>query len=45
LIPIARPILDGIMAQARVVLGGMRGKLAWPALLRRLDRTDQSYRC
>jgi ribulose-5-phosphate 4-epimerase/fuculose-1-phosphate aldolase len=44
LIPIARPILDGIMAQARVVLGGMGGKLAWPALLRRLDRTDPSYR-
>jgi hypothetical protein len=44
LIPIARPILDGIMAQARVVSGGMGGKLAWPALLRRLDRTDPSYR-
>ena len=44
LILIARPILDGIMAQARVVLGGMGGKLAWPALLRRLDRTDPSYR-
>jgi hypothetical protein len=43
-IPIARRILDGITAQARVVFGGMGGKLAGPALLRRLDRTDPSYR-
>ena len=44
MIRIVRPILDGIMARARVVLGGMGGELAWPALLRRLDRTDPSYR-
>jgi ribulose-5-phosphate 4-epimerase/fuculose-1-phosphate aldolase len=44
LIPIAQPILDGIMAQAKMVSGGMGGKLAWPALLRRLDRIDPSYR-
>ena len=44
LIPIAKPILDGIMAQAKMVSGGMGGKLAWPALLRRLDRIDPSYR-
>jgi ribulose-5-phosphate 4-epimerase/fuculose-1-phosphate aldolase len=44
LLPIAKPILDGIMAQAKMVSGGMGGKLAWPALLRRLDRIDPSFR-
>ena len=44
LIPIARPILDGIAAQARVVLVRMGRELAWPTLLRRLDRTDPPYR-
>ena len=44
LLPIAQPILDGIMAQAKVVSGGLGGQLAWPALLRRLDRIDPSYK-
>jgi ribulose-5-phosphate 4-epimerase/fuculose-1-phosphate aldolase len=44
LIPIAKPILDAIEAQAKVVTKGLGGKLAWPGLLRKLDRIDPSYR-
>jgi ribulose-5-phosphate 4-epimerase/fuculose-1-phosphate aldolase len=44
LIPIPQPVLDGIRAQAKIVSGGIGGALAWPALLRRLDRIDPSYR-
>ncbi|MDD3763281.1 MAG: class II aldolase/adducin family protein [Nevskiales bacterium] len=43
-IPIAQPILDGIQKQAEQVTRGLGGKLAWPGLLRRLDRKDDSYR-
>jgi ribulose-5-phosphate 4-epimerase/fuculose-1-phosphate aldolase len=44
LIPIAQEIQDNIRAQSQIVSGGMGGQLAWPALLRRLDRIDPSYR-
>jgi ribulose-5-phosphate 4-epimerase/fuculose-1-phosphate aldolase len=44
LIPIARPILDGIQAAAKQVTRGLGGQLAWPGLLRKLDRIDPSYR-
>jgi ribulose-5-phosphate 4-epimerase/fuculose-1-phosphate aldolase len=44
LIPIAQPILDGIRAQAKVVTKGLGADLVWPALLRKLDRIDPSYR-
>ena len=44
LIEIAEPILKGFTAQTEQVLRGMGGQLAWPALLRKLDRIDQSYR-
>jgi ribulose-5-phosphate 4-epimerase/fuculose-1-phosphate aldolase len=44
LVPIPRPILDGIAAQAKAVTRGMGGELAWPGLLRKLDRIDPSYR-
>jgi ribulose-5-phosphate 4-epimerase/fuculose-1-phosphate aldolase len=44
LIPIPQPVLDGIRAQSKIVSGGSGGALAWPALLRRLDRIDPSYR-
>jgi ribulose-5-phosphate 4-epimerase/fuculose-1-phosphate aldolase len=44
LIPIPKPILDGITAQVQVVTKGMGGKLAWPGLLRKLDKIDPSYR-
>jgi ribulose-5-phosphate 4-epimerase/fuculose-1-phosphate aldolase len=44
LIPIAQPILDGIQAAAKQVTRGLGGQLAWPGLLRKLDRIDPSYR-
>lgn len=36
-------ILNTIQQQAQTVTKGLGGKLAWPGLLRRLDRIDQSY--
>lgn len=44
LIPIHPAILDGMKAQVEAVLKGFGGELAWPALLRKLDRKDPSYR-
>jgi ribulose-5-phosphate 4-epimerase/fuculose-1-phosphate aldolase len=44
LVPIAKPILDGIRAQATAVTRGLGGALAWPGLLRQLDRLDASFR-
>jgi ribulose-5-phosphate 4-epimerase/fuculose-1-phosphate aldolase len=41
---IAPDIVDGAEAQWQRVTHGAGGGLAWPALLRRLDRTDPSYR-
>lgn len=38
------PIRAGIPAQYQVVTHGQGGALAWPALLRKLDRFDPSYR-
>lgn len=43
LITVADPILQGIRAQADVVMKGMGGQLIWPGLLRKLDRIDASY--
>ena len=40
---VPEPIVRGIRAQARQVTAGLGGKLAWPALLRRLNRLDPSY--
>lgn len=37
-------IVEGIKAQIDVVLKGLGGELAWPALLRKLDRMDASFR-
>src|SRR5690606_32090837 len=37
-------IQAGIAAQAKEVTKGLGGKLAWPALLRKLDRIDRSFR-
>ncbi|WP_405224595.1 class II aldolase/adducin family protein [Lentisalinibacter sediminis] len=37
-------ILAGARAQMREATKGMGGALAWPALLRKLDRRDPSYR-
>lgn len=44
LIRIADPILKGIKAQAKQVTRGLGGALAWPGLLRKLDRMDPSFR-
>jgi ribulose-5-phosphate 4-epimerase/fuculose-1-phosphate aldolase len=44
LIRVPAPILAGIQAQATQVTRGLGGALAWPGLLRRLDREDSSYR-
>ena len=40
---IAQPILDGIQAQAALVTKGLGGALAWPGLLRKLDRKNPGY--
>jgi len=44
LIPIAKPILDGAAAQRAQATRGLGGALAWPGVLRKLDRRDQSFR-
>ncbi len=37
-------VLAGVRDSARTVTKGLGGALAWPALLRRLDRIDTTYR-
>ncbi len=44
LVQIAKPILDGITAQVKVVTKGIGADLVWPGLLRKLDKVDPSYR-
>ncbi|MGC8119922.1 class II aldolase/adducin family protein [Marinobacter sp. VGCF2001] len=44
LVRIDDSILAGIQQQASTVTRGLGGKLAWPGLLRRLDRIDDSFR-
>lgn len=44
LIKIPEPILAGIQAQAKQVTKGLGGDLAWPGLLRLLDRVSPGYR-
>ena len=44
LIKVNDAIVKGIGAQVEMVLKGMGGQLAWPALLRKLDRRDSSFR-
>ena len=44
LIPISQPVLDGAQAQVKAVTQGLGGKLAWPGLLRKLDRIDTNFR-
>ncbi len=43
LVPVATPILDGVKANIMAVTRGMGGGLAWPGLLRLLDRTNPGY--
>jgi ribulose-5-phosphate 4-epimerase/fuculose-1-phosphate aldolase len=44
LITVDPRILDGVAAAARTQTDGMGGGFIWPALLRKLDRIDGSYR-
>ena len=44
LIPVAAPILAGVKANIGMVTKGLGGSLAWPGLLRRLDRLSPGYR-
>ena len=41
---VPEPIVAGIRAQVEQVTKGLGGQLVWPALLRKLDRRDPSYR-
>ena len=44
LIPLEAGIIDGSKARWTQVTKGAGGALAWPALRRKLDRLDPSYR-
>jgi ribulose-5-phosphate 4-epimerase/fuculose-1-phosphate aldolase len=44
LIRVDERILEGISAQAAQVTKGLGGQLAWPGLLRKLDRRDPGFR-
>jgi ribulose-5-phosphate 4-epimerase/fuculose-1-phosphate aldolase len=45
LVSVPTAVIDTAQQQARVVTGGIGGgALAWPGLLRRLDRADSSFR-
>ncbi len=44
IIPVPQPIVAGIKAQVDQVTKGLGGELAWPGLLRKLDRIDASFR-
>ena len=44
LIPIPQPIVDGIKQASKVVLRQAGGMIAWPGILRKLDRQDPSWR-
>ncbi len=43
LIPIPQTIINGAVEQSRQVTKGLGGRLAWPGLLRRLDRRHPGY--
>lgn len=44
LVPVDARIVGGMQAQARQVTRGAGGALAWPGLLRKLDRLDPGFR-
>jgi ribulose-5-phosphate 4-epimerase/fuculose-1-phosphate aldolase len=44
LIEIPQAIISGAQQQAKAVTKSLGGMLAWPGLLRRLERKDPSYR-
>jgi ribulose-5-phosphate 4-epimerase/fuculose-1-phosphate aldolase len=44
LLPVATPIVDGMKKSAKEVLRGAGGDIAWPGILRKLDRLDPGWR-
>jgi ribulose-5-phosphate 4-epimerase/fuculose-1-phosphate aldolase len=44
LVPVPDPIIDLVATQRTVVTVGQGAQLAWPGLLRKLDRIDATYR-
>jgi ribulose-5-phosphate 4-epimerase/fuculose-1-phosphate aldolase len=44
LLPVSQPIVEGVAKQMDAVTVGQGAQLAWPGLLRKLDRIDPSYR-
>jgi hypothetical protein len=44
LIQIDQRILDGAKGQMKMVTKGLGGALAWPGLLRKLERRDASFK-
>ncbi len=44
LVPVDPKIIGGVRQMVGKVTGGLGGKLAWPGLLRKLDRIDPSYK-
>jgi hypothetical protein len=44
LVPVGEEILSGVKKSVTTVTKGQTGGLAWPGLLRRLDRLDPSFR-
>jgi ribulose-5-phosphate 4-epimerase/fuculose-1-phosphate aldolase len=44
LVPVNPQIVAGVQQAAAAVTRGLGGQLAWPGLLRRLDRLDPSYK-
>ena len=44
LVRVPKPIVDGIQKAAKVVLRQSGGMIAWPGILRKLDRMDPSWR-
>ncbi len=44
LLPVPQPIVEGVASQLDAVTVGQGAQLAWPGLLRKLDRIDTSYR-
>ncbi len=44
LLPVAEPIIETVAAQLNAVTVGQGAQLAWPGLLRKLDRIDPSFR-
>jgi hypothetical protein len=44
LTPVNPLIVKGVAEAMRVQTGGLGGAFVWPSLIRKLDRTDPSYK-